>query len=273
MKRVILAAFAATLVTLMFFFSSEVSAQTTTPAQQEAAIKALVKDRDALFAEIAKLKSGGGPSTAGVTPAEAETIAKQVLNDHGVELKGPALKSIRDRLEKLEKARPLTPKEVADALAKDHLSAIRGPKGDPGAQGPQGPKGDTGPKGPQGAKGEKGDKGPQGHEGPQGVPGHDGANGTTGLDGKDADPRVISKVLFLTADRHPKEARQQGLLWEETYIDGIACQQLSIDESILFEMLQKKLTSASGEYDKKEAAKWLRNRLPESLAAQLAAKL
>lgn len=52
-----------------------------------------------------------------------------------------------------------------------------GPKGDPGATGPQGAKGDTGPPGPQGAKG---DTGPPGLVGLAGVPGPQGPPGTPG---------------------------------------------------------------------------------------------
>ena len=53
-------------------------------------------------------------------------------------------------------------------LTAEQLEALRGPKGDTGATGPQGPKGDTGATGPQGPKGEKGDAGPRGPAGAAG---------------------------------------------------------------------------------------------------------
>ncbi len=46
--------------------------------------------------------------------------------------------------------------------------SFKGPKGDPGAQGPQGVKGDTGAQGPQGLKGETGAQGPKGPAGADG---------------------------------------------------------------------------------------------------------
>ena len=57
---------------------------------------------------------------------------------------------------------------------------IRGPKGDPGPQGPQGPKGDTGATGPQGPKGDTGATGPQGPKGDTGATGPQGPKGDTG---------------------------------------------------------------------------------------------
>jgi len=65
-------------------------------------------------------------------------------------------------------------------------SSLKGPKGEPGAIGPQGPKGDTGPAGPQGVKGAKGDTGatgPQGVKGATGATGAKGAKGDTGATG------------------------------------------------------------------------------------------
>ena len=56
-----------------------------------------------------------------------------------------------------------------DKAAWVNVGALKGPKGDTGAQGPQG---DTGPQGPQGPQGEKG---PQGPAGPKGDPGEKGA--------------------------------------------------------------------------------------------------
>ena len=63
---------------------------------------------------------------------------------------------------------------------------LQGPKGDPGATGPQGPKGDSGEKGdpgeagPQGPKGDPGATGVQGPTGPQGPKGDPGAKGDRG---------------------------------------------------------------------------------------------
>lgn len=56
----------------------------------------------------------------------------------------------------------------------EQLAALKGPKGDTGAQGP---KGDTGPQGEQGPKGDTGDQGPQGEQGPEGPQGPKGATG------------------------------------------------------------------------------------------------
>lgn len=56
----------------------------------------------------------------------------------------------------------------------EQLAALKGPKGDTGAQGP---KGATGPQGPQGPKGDPGEQGPQGERGPQGIQGVKGEPG------------------------------------------------------------------------------------------------
>ena len=74
----------------------------------------------------------------------------------------------------------------------EQLAALKGEKGDTGAQGPkgdtgatgsQGPKGDTGSQGP---KGDKGDTGPQGPKGDTGDTGATGATGATGPAGQSA---------------------------------------------------------------------------------------
>ena len=59
----------------------------------------------------------------------------------------------------------------------EQLAALKGEKGDTGAQGPKGDTGDIGPQGPQG------ETGPQGPVGPAGAPGKDGTNGADGKDG------------------------------------------------------------------------------------------
>ena len=56
----------------------------------------------------------------------------------------------------------------------EQLAALKGPKGDTGAQGP---KGDQGIQGPQGPKGDPGEQGPQGERGPQGYQGVKGEPG------------------------------------------------------------------------------------------------
>lgn len=62
----------------------------------------------------------------------------------------------------------------------EQLAALKGEKGDTGAQGPKGDKGDTGARGPQGEQGPKGDTGDVGPQGPK------GDTGATGTDGKSA---------------------------------------------------------------------------------------
>ena len=58
-----------------------------------------------------------------------------------------------------------TPEQLAALKGPKGDTGAQGPKGDPGEQGPQGPKGDTGPQGPQG------EQGPQGYQGVKGEPG------------------------------------------------------------------------------------------------------
>lgn len=62
----------------------------------------------------------------------------------------------------------------------EQLAALKGPKGDTGAQGP---KGDQGIQGPQGPKGDPGEQGPQGERGPQGY---------QGVKGEPGDPIMIT---------------------------------------------------------------------------------
>ncbi|WKW84822.1 minor tail protein [Gordonia phage Jamzy] len=61
--------------------------------------------------------------------------------------------------------------------------ALRGPKGDTGAQGPKGDTGATGSQGIQGAQGIQGPKGDTGSQGIQGVKGDTGAQGAQGVKG------------------------------------------------------------------------------------------
>lgn len=74
----------------------------------------------------------------------------------------------------------------------EQLAALKGEKGDTGAQGPKGEKGDTGPQGPKGDKGDtgaqgpKGDKGDTGAQGPQGEQGPKGDIGPAGAAGTNA---------------------------------------------------------------------------------------
>ncbi|MGB6538156.1 MAG: hypothetical protein WBF58_19580 [Xanthobacteraceae bacterium] len=55
---------------------------------------------------------------------------------------------------------------LALALAVGLAGCAKGPKGDPGPNGPPGPKGDPGQTGPIGPKGQPGPPGPQGQQGP-----------------------------------------------------------------------------------------------------------
>ena len=50
-------------------------------------------------------------------------------------------------------------------FTQEQLAALKGEKGDTGAQGPQGEKGDTGQQGPQGEKGDTGAQGSRGEKG------------------------------------------------------------------------------------------------------------
>ena len=85
----------------------------------------------------------------------------------------------------------------------EQLAALKGPKGDTGAQGP---KGDQGVQGPQGPKGDTGDQGPQGEQGPQGIQGVKGDKGDTGAQGPKGDtgPRGLQGVKGDTGPRGPK---------------------------------------------------------------------
>lgn len=67
------------------------------------------------------------------------------------------------------------------------LTAVTGPKGDPGAVGPQGPQGVAG------APGQQGTAGLPGLQGPQGLPGSAGAPGVAGT--------VLGNTIVLTAAR------------------------------------------------------------------------
>lgn len=64
---------------------------------------------------------------------------------------------------------------------------VRGPRGEPGAQGPQGERGEKGERGQAGADGERG---PRGEQGAQGLPGERGEPGAAGINGKAGDPGV-----------------------------------------------------------------------------------
>ena len=68
----------------------------------------------------------------------------------------------------------------------EQLAALKGEKGDTGAQGPKGDTGDIGPQGPKGEKGDIGPRGPQGEQGPQGDTGPKGDTGPAGAAGTNA---------------------------------------------------------------------------------------
>ena len=68
----------------------------------------------------------------------------------------------------------------------EQLAALKGEKGDTGAQGPKGDTGDIGPQGPKGEKGDTGPRGPQGEQGPQGDTGPKGDTGPAGAAGTNA---------------------------------------------------------------------------------------
>lgn len=64
-----------------------------------------------------------------------------------------------------------------DAAAWVNVGALKGPRGETGAQGPKGEKGDPGATGPQGEQGVQGEQGPAGANGEDGVTPHIGING------------------------------------------------------------------------------------------------
>ena len=68
-------------------------------------------------------------------------------------------------------------------MAKYLVGNIKGPKGDPGATGPQGPTGARGATGATGPQGPKGDAGATGPQGPTGKPGPTGPTGPAGATG------------------------------------------------------------------------------------------
>nr|DAF83784.1 MAG TPA: BppU domain protein [Caudoviricetes sp.] len=67
----------------------------------------------------------------------------------------------------------------------EQLASLRGPKGDPGADGVAGPRGEKGDAGPQGPRGETGPQGERGPAGAQGEPGERGPQGPKGEPGED----------------------------------------------------------------------------------------
>ena len=75
------------------------------------------------------------------------------------------------------------PKGDTGPQGEQGIQGIQGPKGDTGATGPQGPKGDKGDTGAQGPKGDPGEKGPQGPKGATGATGPQGPQGNTGEKG------------------------------------------------------------------------------------------
>jgi len=81
-----------------------------------------------------------------------------------------------------------------DKAAWTDVGALKGPKGDTGAQGAKGDQGDRGPQGETGPQGPKGDTGPEGPQGPkgetgaQGPQGEPGEKGDTGAQGPKGDP-------------------------------------------------------------------------------------
>lgn len=106
----------------------------------------------------------------------------------------------------------------------EYEDVIRGPKGDPGPQGPrgetgavgpEGPRGETGPAGPQGPVGATGPRGPQGQTGAQGVQGPVGPQGPAGKTperGKDywteADKAVINAHVDEQVDAASSELKK-----------------------------------------------------------------
>jgi Collagen triple helix repeat (20 copies) len=100
----------------------------------------------------------------------------------------------------------------------------RGPKGDPGPQGPPGPKGDPGPQGLVGLKGDPGPKGDRGPAGPKGDKGDKGDPGPAGPPGP-AVKTVATCVSYLqTGTLH---CSCNHLIVEQYVFGGGRCQAIA----------------------------------------------
>ena len=84
----------------------------------------------------------------------------------------------------------------------EQLAALKGPKGDTGAQGP---KGATGPQGIQGPKGDPGEQGPQGERGPQGYQGVKGEPGAPSIIKVNGNSYTQSDGIITLTDYYPKD--------------------------------------------------------------------
>jgi Collagen triple helix repeat (20 copies) len=141
-----------------------------------------IADLSTVVAEVGVLK----PKVENVSP-KVDALVEQVRDLSSLGLAGSAaaeLDALQTRLTALEGevtrlrsdlagAPPtgsIDPAELATALVRDHLDALRGPKGEAGPAGPQGEKG------PQGDAGLPGQVGPEGPVGPQGPSGADGTS-------------------------------------------------------------------------------------------------
>ena len=118
--------------------------------------------------------------------ADALKVRVQIMNSETEEVIGEA--DVQTIAELVYFADKQTLQEKFDS------GALKGEKGDTGAQGPQGEKGATGAQGPQGEKGATGAQGPKGDtgaQGPQGPKGEDGDSIKVGTSYAEATERKL----------------------------------------------------------------------------------
>lgn len=143
--------------------------------------------KDSLVAAINEAAKSGGGGSGGKDGTGIESITYKGEDESGGNMytvlltDGTSYDITAPKGPKGDKGDAFT---YADFTA-DQLAALKGEKGDTGAQGPQGEKGDTGAQGPQGETGPKGDTGPTGATGPKGDTGATGATGPKGDKGAD----------------------------------------------------------------------------------------
>ena len=115
--------------------------------------------------------------------ADALKVREQIMNPETEEVIGEA--DVQTIAELVYFADKQTLQEKFDS------GALKGEKGDTGAQGPQGEKGATGAQGPKGDTGAQGPKGDTGAQGPKGPKGEDGDSIKVGTSYAEATERKL----------------------------------------------------------------------------------
>lgn len=87
-------------------------------------------------------------------------------------------------------------------FTEQQLAALKGEKGETGAQGPKGETGEQGPKGDTGAQGPKGDTGNTGPQGPIGPQGPTGAQGIQGEQGAQGEAGHSPEISINSSNNH-----------------------------------------------------------------------